>query len=230
MRSALLATLLCLHGCPILAQEVRLPTQVTGDVGDFVVVTADTEDSVVKWFVVDKGLKLFPQELQNDTKKAVVIALTPGRYRLLAVSAKDGTPSDFAECAVVIGGVVPVPPGPSPPPVPPDPTPAGLRELVVIRETADSTPQQARLLTTLRTGAFDTYLRSKGHRLYVLDDDSVGSDGRPSPLVEAWKPIVAGIPMPVLVIVEPKTRGVLAKQPLPESADAVLELLKQHGG
>src|SRR5687768_15598923 len=113
MRLTLLAAILL--AAPLQAQELSLPATVAGEVGAFIVVKADTPDSLVKWRVVDAGLNLFPQELQKDTKVAVVVSLRPGRYRILAVSAKDGIPSDIAECTVVIGGAppTPVPPGPT---------------------------------------------------------------------------------------------------------------------
>lgn len=221
----------CLLGlalaAPVLGQ-VTLPPQVTGDVGDFVVVTADTPDPVVKWFVIDKGLKLFPQELQNDTKKAVVIALTPGRYRLLAVSAKDSIPSDYAECVISIGGVIPVPPpGPDPPPPvppPPDPTPAGKRNLIILRESGNSSPHLAQRLTAIqvRTGQAGEYIKAKGHGANVLD----GSDGAG---VE-WMEHAKGLPLPALLIYEPKAKAILFKGVLPETDQEIVDLLQKHGG
>lgn len=238
-RFLILAALLLLPGS-LWAQSVKLPSEVKGSVGAFVVVTAETEDKLVKWFSVDGSLNLFPPHLLKDSKIAVVTALVPGRYRLLAVSAKGDTPSDFAECVVVIGGAPPIPPPvpppepvpPTPPPVPPDPTPAGSRSLFIIRETAETTPQLARLVTSLRSGPSADYLKSKGHTLTILDDDAVGSDGKPSRFVEAWRPHFANLALPALIIYDSKTQAILLKVSIGPTATAaeVITSLKAHGG
>ncbi len=218
------------------AQAVKIPAEVTGAVGSFVVIQAETTDPLVKWHSIDAGLNLFPPQLLKDSKIAVVTALVPGRYRLLAVSAKGDTPSDYAECLVIVGNAppvppTPVPPGPGPqPPVPVPPSPAGPRALTIIRETADNTPAIARLVTALRNGPQSQYLASKSHRLYVFDDDSVGPDGKPSPGVEGWRSIWSGLTLPVLVIYDPVTRNVISKETLPATADAVIESVKKAGG
>lgn len=138
---SLAALLLLAFAVPALAQEVKLPAEIRGDTGTFIEVKATTTDSLVKWKSVDAGLMLFPAHLLKDSKVAVVLAMKDGRYRLLAVSAKDGTPSDFAECVVTIGTPlpVPVPPGPGPepppnPPIPPQPTIGPLRVLMLQEE------------------------------------------------------------------------------------------------
>lgn len=113
------AVLLLLVSSSAWAQEVKLPTGVTGEPGDFVVVQAETADAQVSWYSVDSALKLFPTALLKDSKAAVVVSLRPGKYRLLAVSAKDGVPSPFAECVVTITG--PAPPVVVVPPDTPDP-------------------------------------------------------------------------------------------------------------
>jgi hypothetical protein len=127
---------------------------------------------------------------------------------------------------------VPVPPTPVPPPVPPDPTPAGSRSVILIRETAETTAQLARLITSLRQGPSAEYLKSKKHSLTVLDDDAVGSDGKPYAVVEAWRPHFAGMTLPVLIIVDPATQTLLRKVSLPGDAtdDTVIQMLKAYGG
>lgn len=238
MRSLLLVLCLAL---PAAAQGVKLPATVTGEVGDFVVVKAETTDTVVKWYVIDKGLKLFPQELQNDTKKAVVIALTPGRYRLLAVSAKDGIPSDYAECEVNIGGVQPPTPGPAPTPIPPQPVPVptppvpthGPRTVTIIREGQDQNPQFADLLKSLRSGPTEKWLTERGHLVYVVDDDQKGPDGQPTALVKQWQSIISGMTLPVMVIHDPKTRNVITKESISgnlSDVQKIVDAIKATGG
>ncbi len=111
-------------------QSVKLPAEVRGEPGEFIPIKSDSSDKQVKWKSIDKGLNLIPVEMLKDSKTAIVSALKPGRYRLIAWSAKADVPSDLAECIVVIGDVPPVPPGPVPPdpkpPVPPDDGRLGL--------------------------------------------------------------------------------------------------------
>ncbi len=124
-----LALLLCSGGVPYYADEkpsvekktpapadapsLKLPASLNGDTNDFIQIAADTNGNVVVWRVVDPGLKLFPTNLLRDTKTAVVTSGTPGKYRVWAVTALGGVPSEIAECVVVVG--TPVPPPPPPP-------------------------------------------------------------------------------------------------------------------
>ena len=128
---------------------VKLPAELKGEPGTFIRIPAETNGTAVRWYAVDAGLQIFPAELLRDTKTAVVVALTKGRYRVLAWTAVGGDPSEPAVCVVVIGDAPPVPPGPTPPgpnppgPTPPDPSPApipaaGLRVLIVF-ESAEAT-------------------------------------------------------------------------------------------
>lgn len=98
--------------------QLKLPAEVKGETGDFITVKAETEGAEVRWVAVDVGLKLFPVELLRDTRTAVVISQTAGRYRLLAYTCVDKKLSDPAITMVVVG----TPPAPIPPPVP-DPKP-----------------------------------------------------------------------------------------------------------
>ncbi len=127
-----LALLLCSGGAPYADEKpekpavkspapadtpsLKLPASLNGDTNDFIQIAADTNCNVVVWRVVDPGLKLFPTNLLRDTKTAVVTSGTPGRYRVWAVTALGGVPSEIAECVVVVG--TPLPPGPPPPPGP----------------------------------------------------------------------------------------------------------------
>jgi hypothetical protein len=233
-----LAALLLL--CPAFAwgQSVTLPAEIKGAVGQFIEVAAVSDDATIKWHSVDAGLNLFPQRLLKDTKIAVVTALVPGRYRVMAVSAKGDVPSDFALCTVVVGNPgpgpqpppePPVPPGPEPPPNPPN---AGPRQLLIFRESADDTPLQKLTFSGLQFGIQSSYLKSKGHAFFLYDDDDKDSQGNPAAIVEQWRPHFTGMAYPVLVIVDKKSGAIVHKTSLDAkaSADDVLTILKQHGG
>jgi len=86
-----------------------------------VTVRAETEGKTVRWFAMTPGLSVFPSELLRDTKATVVVAGVPGRYTLLAYTAKGDEPSELARCEIIIEGPAPPPPDP-PGPKPPDPT------------------------------------------------------------------------------------------------------------
>ena len=110
-------------------QDLKLPSEVRGEVGSFVTILAETSGKVVKFYPLDPGLSVFPPALLANTKATVVVAGQPGRYRVLAYTAAGDTPSDPVLCTVVIGGappapvppMPPVPPAPGPGPVPPAP-------------------------------------------------------------------------------------------------------------
>lgn len=116
---------LCLLLIPLLlgADVITVPEKVAGNAGDFITVKATLDASaksgVVKWVVIDKGIRLFPSELLKSTQTAIVIGSAPGQYRLLAYTATDAGPSDPVICIVMVGQG-PIPPGPNPP-TPTDP-------------------------------------------------------------------------------------------------------------
>ena len=124
MRCLLAMAAIIVCALPAAAQEIQLPAEVKGNVGEFLKVPATTQGAVVRWRAVDAGLNLFPVELLKDTRTAVVVAIVPGRYRLLAWSALNGVPTEAAECVVVVAGPAPPPPNP---PGPADPLEADLR-------------------------------------------------------------------------------------------------------
>jgi len=122
---------------------------VTGDLGYFIIIKAETSGTVVKWVSLDHGLKLFPTDQLKDTHSAVVISLQEGAYRLLAYTSDAAGPSDPAIVKIVIGPPPgpPVPPGPGPGPAP---VPADeLFNLLQAAYTADTDPAKAKYLAAL---------------------------------------------------------------------------------
>jgi hypothetical protein len=104
--------------------KLVLPAEVKGEIGDFIVVRADTDSPVVRWRAITPGLKVFPGDLLTDKKCLVVSAAKEGRYRVMAWCAKGDIPSEAVDCIVVVGpDSNPGPPNPPKPPPPPPPTP-----------------------------------------------------------------------------------------------------------
>lgn len=184
-------------------------------------------------YVFDATGKRASPELESAAGKFVV-----GTWRVVAVP-KVGEVGWERTIVVTGGPVVPVPPGPAPPtptPVPPEPTPppvvSGKRELLIVRETADVTTPLSGLLVALRNGPSFDYLKTKGHKLAILDDDSVNEAGQPSKLVEAWRPHFAGMTLPVLFIIDAQSRQLLHKESIAPTAtaDNIIERVREHGG
>lgn len=158
MRTGTLASLSLLLLLPLVAisQTVKLPTESTGDVGQLVVIRAETDCPTLRWLPLDKGLSIVPPDLLKDSKAAVAYSSVPGKYRLMAYGAKGDTPSDPAITTVVISGPEPPPtpgPGPQPPGPGPGPTPGPVDPLAarfIAAYATETDPAKAQLLAKLR--------------------------------------------------------------------------------
>jgi hypothetical protein len=98
---------------------VSLPATVEGKPGQLVYVTAEASGAVQFWSDA-------PEQYVDVTRKTVVLVSgKPGRFRVLAWSARWLAPTPAVVCQVVIEGnpspTPPMPPDPPSPPVPPSP-------------------------------------------------------------------------------------------------------------
>ena len=127
-----------------------------------------------------------------------------------------------------------VPPGPGPEPPKPEPpvVVSGKRRLLLVHESADDTPEVSRLLVALRAGTAAAYLSEKGHKLSILDDDSVDASGKPAADVEQWRPHFSGLKLPVLFVLDETGKTLIHKQELSAGTTAaqVVEIVKGKGG
>ena len=172
MRLAVFAVLVWASGS-VAAPPVTVPSEVQGEVSDFVTIRAKTDGKAVKFVALDPGLRVFPSDLLSDKKATVVTASKPGRYRLLAYSSVKDDPTEPAVVTVVIGGAAPVPPTP----VDPDPPAPKVESVwVIVVEDADAvrTVETAKLLN-------DTYwptLKPKhDFRFYLSDAQTAKENG-----------------------------------------------------
>jgi hypothetical protein len=94
----------------------------------------------------------------------------------------------------------------------------GERQMLVVHETADSSPAMANEILALRSGAHEAYLKEKGHVLDIPDDE------KPAPILDKFKPYA----LPEVLIILPPDK-VLAREPF-TTADAAMDLLKRNGG
>lgn len=122
-------------------QTVTLPAEVKVPVGRLAAVPIAFDGDDVRWDVPPE-LDCF-REYDPDPKKIRLrlLGYQPGKFRLLAVSAKGGKLSEFAACVVIVGDPLPVvTPNPKPTPKPDPKQPAPIPELgfrfLLIEETA----------------------------------------------------------------------------------------------
>src|SRR5262245_35161192 len=123
------------------AQSVKLPDSVAVTPGRLAAVTVEYDGNDVRWRV-SSDLDVF-REYDPDPRRIRLrlIGYAPGRYELSAIACKGGKLSDFAVCIITVG--VPTPPPPPPPPSP------KVAWVIVVEETAERTPQTARVLGDL---------------------------------------------------------------------------------
>lgn len=103
------------------APYVDLPAEIICRPGQFVVVKPVTNGKLVRFVALDDGLSLVPSEMLNDPRATIVLAMSEGRYRILAYTGLGDLASAPELAVVVVGSPPPQPepgPGPSPPPGP----------------------------------------------------------------------------------------------------------------
>jgi hypothetical protein len=124
------------------AQSVKLPDTVRVAPGRLAQVTIEWDGDDIKWDV-PKELDAF-REYDPDPKKVRlrVVGYTKGKFRLLAVVAKDKKLSDVGVCLVDTTEGEPIPPDPGPnpptPPTPVPPAPVSGKACLILYETQDT--------------------------------------------------------------------------------------------
>lgn len=129
-------------------------------------------------------------------------------------------------CVLTITDPVP-PPTPPVPPTPPTPVTEGKRTIVILGETEEQTPELFQMYVSLRNNPIAEYLQSRGHRLWILDDDH--QDAQSYVTLLNRNKAAAGLPVEV-VIVDAETPKLLYKGNCPPTAQGVLDLIKANGG
>lgn len=231
--SLMVALLLC---SPLAAQvtaKIDGPTET--EPGNLVVLSVgDSKADVFKWVLIGAPPSSFAP---FDGGRSCVFARgIPGEYRFVLIAGGAGTDGKLAvavaEKTLVVRGALPPPnptPGPGPTPTP-GPVTNGRKTAVILRETADQTPEMARMVVALRTGPTQSYLSSKGHQLLILDKDSKDENGQTPETLAKVQQATAGKPLPQLVILDQATGAVQSVEPLGSNPDFVVELIKRTGG
>lgn len=177
-------------------------------------------------YVVEVTLNAWRSNLDlvlQDAKAANIQTPLLAELEALAGKFSASYPIRLGTCVVEVAGVPPfVPPDP-PGPDPPTPV-AGRKRVLILLERGQTTPDQARLITSLQGGvsAASKYLVSKQHLLVIYDDDH--------PLGQQWIPKLGNLQPPAVIVQDVSTSTVSVVSSLPPSADAVIELVKKAGG
>lgn len=241
LHSFFCAAVLLGAAAPAWGQAVKLPAEVRGVTGSWIIVAPESLDGGKPRWRIDVGLQevrldlLLPPETIDKLKGKVVTAAKPGRYRIEAWNAKGDVASAIATCWVVVGDVpAPPPPDPIPPPNPaPIPYP-GFRVLITY-ETADLAKLPAGQIAALYAREVRDYLNarcSKGPdgktaewRLWDRDTDASAES-------DAWRYAQArakgkAAVYPWITISDGKTGY---EGPLPQTVQETLALLRKWGG
>lgn len=223
---------------------LTLPTELKGEVGQFLEVKADTNGKEVKWAVLypSTGLNLFPMDLLKDTSTAVAVANKDGVYYLHAWTALGDVPSDLATCKITIGtpAPVPVPPGPGPqpnPPVPPTPvTPTKLSVLFIDENSNYGTEDYKSYESIVNSLDLRAYLNSHcatygSNNLpnWRKWDQNTDISNEKNPI---WAKLMSGTThtsLPWLVIAD-SAGNVLSSTAVPSNLADTMTLLKKFGG
>jgi len=112
----------------LFGQSLELPEKISGRAGEFVVVRPIKVDGgAVQYFAIDPGLSVFPGDLLADKTTLVLTGNRPGKYRVLAYTAKGDKPSPPVVLSVSITKEDGIEPGPNPGPAPgPNPGPSPI--------------------------------------------------------------------------------------------------------
>lgn len=232
MRNFLFSVALVLASCTSLfAQHVKLPAEIKGQVGAWIVIVPESKDGGEPKWKVGPGLSLVPLDRLFPGQKAagiVVQAAKEGVYEVWAWNAKGDVASDLAVCKVVVGNPPDPGPDPGPGPTPPKPgtnpfAPETAFKALIIYESVDDLPPKQRAI--LVATDVRNFLKSKGTDCYrFLDKDANVSQAA------AW--IQTGMrrnrtAVPWIVIGNGSTGF---EGPLPTDIAETIKLLQKYGG
>ena len=181
-----------------------------------------------QWTVFAKGFLEVKPTILDATKEA------PGVGRLCLLQGPPGTYGVvfFSDAATppIITRIVLANVGPEPDPDDgddddePDPEPSGKSDIVMFYSEPQlryMTKEQNAVLNSLK---LRDELKARGHTILEVFEDDVFTEG----LAATYKPFaeaVKGVELPVLVLMDKVTKRV-THMPLPESPEAMLEILK----
>lgn len=159
-------------------------------------------------------------------QRAVIVQLPSGQ--LLGVAY---TPA--GQIVLTDVTIIKLAPTPNPTPTPP-PVTVGKRDIAIIHESGLVTERQASLHVLIRTNpAFSEWVKSRGHRVFVLDQDGKDRHGNASSITQKFlKAKPATQKLPAIVILDQASGEGLYAGDLPTdiTVDGITELVKRYGG
>ena len=240
-----LAVLLSLAVCPFARADVSIegPSEVeAGDYAQLNVLGLDAErlsSALVKYFPRER-VNVIPAKTWAGDPMILFRAKNQGTY-LLWVAAPGPTGIDQAEIEIQVGPLPnpePIPPDPTPIPDPdpepdPDPQPApGVRQVTVVYESNNRTPNQTVAMISLQR-----YLSDTGHPYRFVDQHLADgeTDRTPAWLLPYLAEIkVRNVQLPALVVALPPVGTEVARivgiGSMPPDADKAIAFVQKHGG
>lgn len=215
--------------------------------GGFAISVTYPKDAELRWRN-NLPLNAFPLEVydKNGTLQMIYLQPPAGTYqfRLEAqIPAPGLDPWAYDELTIVVDPVVPVTPPVVVPPVvppvvvPPGPAPiAGQRQLLVVYESGNRSPAQARLHTDMRDGAVFKYITEKKHSLLILDTDTPDQTGQKAAILAKFGSDITT--MPIMLALDSTGTTVIDKLPLAPASDVnasvssqdVITFIQKTGG
>lgn len=196
-----------------------------------------TTDAVnVLWLAQDPLVEFFDRTKLKDPKTAFVTVSKPGRYTVIVVAASAKGEQSWVAITLIVGNIGPQPPPTPPvppepkPPEPPKPVTSQQLVVIVIEESANAAQERAKFFDNPALAArIETNPSGKRHKVYAVDKDVVGPDGKPPASLAGYLNEAAGKKLPWIVIADMKGMK-LFSGPIPFDAASVLELLVKYGG
>lgn len=106
MKSSIMFLLLTCAGLSGAPPVVTVPTAVSGKVGQYVTITAQTDAKSVVFFPLDDGLNPVPPQMNSDTAKTFIgLPFSDGTFRLLVYSGNADGPSQPVLVTVTVAGI-----------------------------------------------------------------------------------------------------------------------------
>lgn len=240
-RITLALSLLLFIAAPLFSQSVKLPAEVKGDPGEWIVIVPEKVDGGDPKWIIPTTLqqvpvdKLFPGGKVNG----IVVKGRAGTHTVIAYNAKGDVASDPVKCKVIIGDAPDPGPDPGPnPPVPPTPAPIQGKRCLIIEETEDRTVIPAKQRIALDSEALWSYLDSHTemesdgkHKAWRIWDKDVNTQYES----KTWQDALAKFKTPTDPKVVPKTPWIIVSNgktgyegPLPGTLEEIMALVKKY--
>ena len=199
--------------------------------GDLCVFYANVPEGTSLDWKIDPPTAAEKFKVDTSGRLAYFASAADGRYVVFLASSIDGKAYGYTYVLVQGGEVPPIPPPPPPPP-PPQP---GKRFVLVVDETSEhgEKPWIASTLVGL-----ETYLVANKHGYRFQDPDVTNVDGETPewlvPFIAKIKEAKIDYPAIIVGILKEGTETgefiQMFVDPLPQTAEKAVELVKEHGG